>query len=600
VARRESADRSQGSPETSAATGGLTKGLATSSLQRTLEELSLLAAIRGDSAEQALLAQAIAFVQARGIEADGDLGPLFETPDADADPAVVKRLRQMYEAGGWVLVESTLADLPADLRWLYESGAVTLEQLAAIHRTLGVTAAVDLALAINDGSLRMVEGLDESIESTIAAAVPTLRASTPRIPLGRAVALAEPLVARLRAVPGVAWAAPAGSLRRGQDMVGDIEIVAASSDPAAAIEQVLQDSDATRCLHSGERRVYLRVDRVQVGIRLPEPPNAGTELLFLTGASRHIETLRAHASEKGYRLTRGGLASATGLVTPAASEDDIYGALGLPCIPPEIRNGDGEVAAAARGELPDLVSRREIRGDLHMHSTWSDGRDPIEVMVRACRALGYEYMAITDHSPTSAASRNLSADGVKKQADEIAQIRERHPDIQILHGCEVDILSDGRLDFPDRILEQFDIVLASLHEGLGHSSDQLMKRYTAAMTHPLVTMITHPTNRVVPHRAGYDLDYDRLFETARETATIVEVDGSPSHLDLDGALARRAVEAGVTVAVDSDCHRADLLARQMHLGIVTARRGWVEPRHVLNTRVLAEVRAVIASKRNRR
>ena len=201
---------------------------------------------------------------------------------------------------------------------------------------------------------------------------------------------------------------------------------------------------------------------------------------------------------------------------------------------------------------------------------------------------------------STSASRNLSADGVKKQADEIAQIRERHPDIQILHGCEVDILSDGRLDFPDRILEQFDIVLASLHEGLGHSPDQLMKRYTAAMKHPLVTMITHPTNRVVPHRSGYNLDYDRLFETARETATIVEVDGSPSHLDLDGALARRAVGAGVTVAVDSDCHRADFLARQMHLGIVTARRGWVEPRHVLNTRALVEVRAVIASKRNRR
>jgi DNA polymerase (family 10) len=232
-----------------------------------------------------------------------------------------------------------------------------------------------------------------------------------------------------------------------------------------------------------------------------------------------------------------------------------------------------------------------------MHSTWSDGRDSIEAMVSTCRALGYEYMAMTDHSQTSAASRNLTIDGIKRQAEEIAQLRERYPDITILHGCEVDILPDGKLDFPDRILERFDIVLASLHERAGHGPDQLMKRYQAAMRHPLVSIITHPTNRIVPTRPGYDLDYERLFEMAVETQTVVEVDGSPAHLDLDGALARRAVAAGADLVIDSDCHRAELLERQMRLGIATARRGWVEPRHVINTRPLAEVRAIIARKR---
>ena len=176
-------------------------------------------------------------------------------------------------------------------------------------------------------------------------------------------------------------------------------------------------------------------------------------------------------------------------------------------------------------------------------------------------------------------------------------MRERRPDIAILHGCEVDILPDGTLDFPDRILEQFDIVLASLHERAGQSSDQLMKRYVGAMRHPLVTLITHPTNRLVPHRRGYDLDYDRLFVTAAETKTILEIDGAPAHIDLDGALARRAVAAGAMVSIDSDCHRADMLDRQMQLGITMARRGWVEPRHVLNTRPIEEVRAIIAAKR---
>jgi DNA polymerase (family 10) len=232
-----------------------------------------------------------------------------------------------------------------------------------------------------------------------------------------------------------------------------------------------------------------------------------------------------------------------------------------------------------------------------MHTSWSDGRDSVEAMVNACRALGYEYIAITDHSPRSGASRNLSVDGVKRQADEIAGIRERYPDIVILHGCEVDILPDGRLDFADRILQQFDIVLASLHEHAGHGPETLERRYLAAMKHPLVSIITHPTNRLIPYRRGYDLNYDRIFAAAVDSGTVVEIDGAPAHLDLDGALARRAIAAGATVVIDSDCHRADALGRQMELGLMTARRGWVEARHVLNSRPLADVRALVARKR---
>jgi DNA polymerase (family 10) len=317
----------------------------------------------------------------------------------------------------------------------------------------------------------------------------------------------------------------------------------------------------------------------------------------MTGSAAHFEALRDHAAAAGWRLTADGLYTGDGTFQPMATEDALYAVLGLPCIPPEIRNGDEEIVRAARGDLPRLVTRRDIRGDLHMHSTWSDGREPIDAMVQGCRALGYEYMAITDHSPSSAAARNLTVDGVRKQADEIAQLREQHPDIAILHGCEVDILADGRLDFSEKILERFDLVLASLHERAGHSPEQLMKRYESAMKHPLVTVITHPTNRIVPNRPGYDLDYDRLFALAVETGTVVEIDGAPSHLDLDGALARRAIAAGATVAIDSDCHRAEMLGRQMQLGIITARRGWVEPRHVLNTRSLEDVRALIAAKR---
>jgi DNA polymerase (family 10) len=546
-----------------------------------------------------LLSHAGQIATAHGITAEANLGPLFEDPlpasDVADEPALI-RLRQMYEAGGWVLVESAIADVPADLRWLFESGAVSLDQLAVLHRALGATSVADLAAAVEEGAVRNVPGLTADVEAQIDLALPALRKSLPRIPLGRAVALAEPVLERLRSAAGVEWARPVGSLRRCQDMVGDIEIVAAAADPASAIDDLVHLPDVTRCLHRSPRRLYLLVEQTQIGLRFLEPANAGAALLYLTGSTSHFDALRARATIVGAALTSDGL-HVQGALKASPTEEDIYAALGLTPVPPEIREGGDEIARALAGTLPRLVSPQDIRGDLHMHSTWSDGRDSIAAMVEACVALGYEYCAITDHSPSSAASRNLTVDGVPRQADEIAALRARFPAITILHGCEVDILPDGRLDFPDRLLETFDIVLASLHDRAGQPPEKLMKRYAGAMRHPLVSVITHPTNRVVPGRRGYDLDYDQVFATAIETGTIVEIDGSPSHLDLDAALARRAAAAGAMLVIDSDCHRAEMLDRQMRLGVGTARRGWVEPHHVINTRKIDEVRKIIAAKR---
>lgn len=559
----------------------------------------MLATIRGDTREQVLFARMGELVRSRGVHSDAELWAWLEAAPPDTDPEVLRRLRYLWDAGAWVFVESALADLPADLRWLFESGAVTIEQLAALYQALGATSLADVRTALQTRTIREVPGLDEVTEAAIAAALPQLRSAIPRIPLGRATTIAEPVLAYLRSRPDVAWALPAGSVRRGQETVGDIELVAAAAQPSGAIDELTRLPGVVRCLHRSARRLYLRLERVQIGVRFPEPTSAGATLLQLTGSPAHLAVLGSHAAQKHWRLTADGLLTSGGAPHPAATEEDIYAALELQYIPPEIRDGDDEVGAAARGELPTFVSRRDVRGDLHMHTMWSDGRDSIEAMVQACRALRYQYLAITDHSERSAAARNLLADDVSRQAEEIARLRERYPDIAILHGCEVDIMPDGGLDFSDRILERFDLVLASLHERAGQSSDQLLERYGAAMRHPLVTLITHPTNRLVPNRQGYDLDYDRLFDLAVETATFVEIDGAPVHLDLDGVLARRAIAAGVTVAISSDCHRADALDRQMELGVITARRGRVEPRHVLNTRPLPELRALIASKRNR-
>ena len=537
-------------------------------------------------------------MRSRGIESDGDLGPLLERPPDDVSRDLLTRLAYMYDAGGWVLLESAIADLPADLRWLFESGAITIPQLAALHNALGVTSATDLATEVARQSIAKVPGLDAAIEVAVAAALPLLRASVPRIPLGRAVNVAQPIVDRLL-MGGAPWALPVGSVRRGQDMVGDVEVVAPLAEPADTFDGILRLPDVARTLHRGPRRIYVLVDRVQVGVRCPEPVDAGAVLLNLTGPREHIAALTGIAADRGWTLTPTGLRSRDGSLVMGASEEEIYTALGLPLIPPEIREDADVVEIAREGRLPPLVTHADIKGDLHMHTEYSDGRDSVEAMVEQAATLGYEYIAITDHSPHSGATRNLTADAVSRQADEICALRERYPQIAILHGCEVDILPDGRLDFGDAILQRFDIVLASLHERDGHSPDQLLRRYVAAMRNPLVALITHPTNRLIPYRPGYELDYDRLFAAAVETGTLVEIDGAPAHLDLDGTLARRAIAAGATVAIDSDSHRSEMLERQMQFGVMTARRGRVEPRHVLNTRPLGAVRAFIAAKRGR-
>jgi len=533
-----------------------------------------------------MLEKGAALVRERGIASDLDLGPLVDPAvPFDGDALLHQRLQHMYNAGAWVLMESALADLPADLRWLFESGAVTLPQLAAIHQALGATSAADIGAAIEDGTLRSIAGLDDAAEHAIAAALPALRAVIPRIPLGRAITIVDPILEKLAETPGIEWALTAGSLRRAQDTVGDLEIVASASDPAAAIEDLSHHPDAGRVLHRSDRRIYLLFDRAQLGVRFPDHAHAASVLWRLTGSVAHVTAITRLARQRGVDLTR------------ASTEEELYARLGLPFIPAEIRDGEDEIAAARDGRLPALISRAHIRGDLHMHTSFSDGRDTVEAMVTEGHRLGYEYLAITDHSPNAGTSRTLTADGVKRQAEEIAAMRERFPSLAILHGCEVDILPDGRLDFPDRVLETFDIVLASLHDPAGQDADRLEERYMSAMHHPLVTLITHPTNRLLPHRPGYTLDYERLFAAAVETGTFMEIDGAPAHLDMDGALARRALQAGVTVTIDSDSHRAEMMGRQMDLGVATARRGWVEPKHVVNTRPAAEVRALIKAKR---
>jgi DNA polymerase (family 10) len=422
------------------------------------------------------------------------------------------------------------------------------------------------------------------------------------ISLGRGSPIVETLEKQLEQIaPHPGLVSRAGGLRRAEPLVDALQIVVATDEPHLLIDALPRLEAVEEVLHLAGEGTTVVAGGEQVEIICVAPEAYAMGLLHHTGSPAHVAQLHARAAELGLELTPASLVDRARVARrPIEREADAYEALGLQYIPPELRHGHDEVRAAARHELPRLVERIDIRGDLHMHTTWSDGRDSIETMVRTARQLGYEYVAITDHSPNSGAARAMNEEQAAQQIVEIDQVRRLVPDITILHGAEVDILPDGRLDLPEALLERLDIVLASLHHAAGQDPETLTRRVLTAIEHPLVNVITHPANRIVGRRDGYPLDFDRIFAAAAGAGTFLEVDGAPLHLDLDGGLARRAVAAGALLAVDSDCHRAEWLERQMGFGIATARRGWVPPDAVVNARGLDDLLGLIRRKRTRR
>ena len=423
------------------------------------------------------------------------------------------------------------------------------------------------------------------------------------LPLGRAHLLASMAMRDARrAAIGVETLMVVGDLRRYEPAVASVLLLGIVPDSKrrtvltalSRLPSVLE----SECVD--DRSITVSTERGPLTVHLASPEQAGAAMVWHTGSRRHVDVLRARARALGFELADGRLTNRGGKIIRCPTENDLYNRLDLPYIAPEMRAGADEIAAAERGDLPTLVMELHIRGDLHLHTTWSDGRDTTENMVLTAKQLGYEYVAITDHSQRAWSSRKLSVADVPRQREEIEALRGTIPGIEILHGVEVDMLTDGGLDFEDEILEGFDIVLASLHVDAGQDRARLTERYLQAIHHPLVNVITHPANRSPARSPGFDVDFDALFAAASETGTAMEIDGAPGHLDLDGALARRAAAAGVTLTIDSDCHRAEWLARQMRFGVGTARRGWIEPRHVLNAGSVDDVRAFVSRKRQRR
>ena len=557
-----------------------------STLGRALTTLADLADIRGAAEEASDLRRAAEAIVKLSTSAATALLQRARRDrlqdDTDISPLIQRRLRELAVAGPEAAISSARATLPSLLRSLLDLGVVDSEEAALLVRQLGILTVGELFHAVESG--RVQETLGDNLEARLRHAAPAIAGDLGLVPLGRARDIMDSLITAITASGSVLDAIGiSGDARRFESLVAELIVVASASDPPAAIDQLRQARGIEELLHLGPRRVILTVQRTEVDVRVAAPDEYGTVLFSTTGSRPHLHAMRARA----------------GHLRLAPREEDLYLHAGLPFIPPEIRQGTGEIEAAAADTLPSLISREHIRGDLHMHTIYSDGADSLEAMVAASCSLGYEYIAITDHSERAAASRTLTRRDLSRQRAEIDALRERYPQITILHGVETDIMPDGSLDFPDRILETLDIVLASLHDSARHDAKTLTRRCLQAIRHPLVNIVAHPANRLVGRRDGYALDFDAVFAAAAETGTALEVDGAPAHLDLEGERAREAIAAGVTLTIDSDCHRARLPERQMELGIGTARRGWVEARHVLNVRPVGEVRAFIAAKRRK-
>lgn len=524
----------------------------------TLRQLADLAEIRGDGLESAELRRTAGALDAEGRPRLGSIKPASEVELA---------------------LRAARARIPWLLRRLIETGGTSTSEAAALARQ-GIATLGDLAHALDEGRISRI--LDREAESRLHGALDVLGAEAKHLTLGRASELLELLQSRLAVECSMfERVTAAGGVRRFEPLVDSFTLVGAAADPEAVLDAVTRLPEIDDVLHRTSRRAIVVFNHAEVDVRVAAPDEYGTVLYSATGSRAHVAMMSA-------RRTR---------IRLHAREDDLYADAGLPFIAPELRQGTGEIEAAASRKLPSLVDVQHIRGDLHMHSSYSDGQDPLSTMVAAAHALGYEYIAITDHSQRAAASRTLTLDTLARQRDEIARLREQYPAMAILHGVEVDIMPDGRLDFSDEVLSTLDLVIASLHESAGQGARALTRRCITAIRHPLVSIISHPANRIVGRRSGYPLDYGAIYEAAVETGTALEIDGAPAHLDMDGEQAREAVEAGVTVTIDGDGHRAASLARHMRFGVGTARRGWVEPRHVLNTRSLAAVRQFIAAKR---
>jgi DNA polymerase (family X) len=560
-------------------------------ISRVLDEIGDLIELKGENVFRAVTYRAAA----RAIrDLREPLSKLVEEKRLKEIPkvgtSVAEAIEQLVATGKSRRHEELQAAVPPGLLTLLRVPGVGPATARTIYDHLRITTVEELEEAAKEHRLQQLPKIQAKTEENILRSITALKQRTGRSLLHEARAAAMEMVTYLEERTGLAQISIGGSLRRCRETIGDIDIVVAADDAAPIMNTFIGAPSVDRILAQGDTKSSVTVDRgMQIDLRVVPPASYGAALLYFTGSKEHNVRLRGLALRRKLLLNEYGLYTVgeeqRGQEIASATEEDVYAALEMDWIPPELREDRGEIDAAREHRLPTLVELREVRGDLHTHTSWTDGRDPLADMARRAKAKGYAYLAVTDHSPGLGMTNGLSPERIAARLAEAQRLNAELAPFRIIVGTEVDIRANGKLDYPDEVLTKFDIVSASVHSSFAQTREQMTARITGAMRHPLVTALSHPTGRLLEKREPHAVDLDAVIDAAIATGTWIEVNGGPERLDLPDTWIRKAIDRGATLVVNSDAHAMEEL-EWMELGIATARRGWATSASIVNTKGL--------------
>ncbi len=525
--------------------------------------------------------------------------------------SMAEHITEIIKTGTLQALKQLRKKLPATLDELLEIEGLGPKRTKQLYEKLGISSIKKLEQGIDSGKVETLPGFGKKSVEKIRQAIQNLAKRPKRFKLLDADQLVRPLIEYLRKAGTIQQLEVAGSYRRRMETVGDIDILAASDSPEAVMQRFQTYPEVERVVAAGTTRgtVILR-SGLQVDLRILPGRCYGAALHYFTGSKAHNIAIRTLGVDRGlriseygvFRVPKGKKADEVGVEEGerigGAREEDVFRAVNLDYMPPELRENRGEIQAAQKHKLPDLIVLDDIRGDLHLHSKWTDGKSTILEMVRACKERGYQYCAITDHSQAVRVAGGLSPENFKKQYQEIKEVRTKVRGITVFTGCEVDILPDGSLDLPDDLLEQLDVVVAAVHAKMDMTQSAMTKRVLKALADPAVTILAHPTGRLINHREPFAIDLEEIFHAAKENDVAVELNAQPDRLDLNDLHVFRAIEIGVKIAINTDAHSTEQL-RFMRYGIDQARRGWLEKRHVLNAMTQPQFESWLKQRRQR-